>query len=104
MSQYGRRGELQRHTATATSCSQRGVRCSVAQWRALAVLCAVKAVSERGPAQKLASPEDGDVVARARRTSLVCTDGQILERYPLRNKLLQITGKLTRACTFAFFF
>jgi hypothetical protein len=75
-----------------TSCGREETLCSVAQWRALVVLCAVKAVSERGPAQKLASPEDGDVVARARRTSLVCTDGQILERYPLRNKLLQRKG------------
>jgi hypothetical protein len=75
-----------------TSCSREEARCSVAQWRALVVLRGVKAVSERGPAQKLASPEDGDVVARARRTSLVCTDGQILERYPLRNKLLQRKG------------
>jgi hypothetical protein len=73
----------------ATSCNKQQNWCSVAQWRALVTLRAVKAVSERGPAQKLASPEDEDVVARARQTSLVCTDGQILERYPLRNKLLQ---------------
>jgi hypothetical protein len=92
MSQYDQRGKLRQLAATATSRSQRDIQYSVAQWRALAVQCAVKAVSERGPAQKLASPEDGDVVARARRTSLVCTDGQILERHPLRNKLLQIKG------------
>lgn len=75
--------------AAATSCKRQHDHRSVAQWRAMVVLRAVKAVSEREPAQKLASPEDGDVVPRARRTSLVCTDGQILERYPLRNKLLQ---------------
>jgi hypothetical protein len=79
--------------AAATSCNRQEARRSVAQWRALVVqLRAVKAVSERGPAQKLASPEDEDVVYRARRTSVVCTDGQILERYPLRNKLLQRKG------------
>jgi hypothetical protein len=44
--------------AAATSCGREVAHCSVAQWRALVWLCVVKAVSERGPAQKLASPED----------------------------------------------